>query len=81
MPGDTTPGDVVLASGPLVVIGPGVTELGSSGYPGSPPPPVSRGQQENSAELACSRVVAADMLLWEEMAMVGRDILHLIWVS
>jgi hypothetical protein len=29
----------------------------------------------------CSRVVAASLLMKETLAMVGRDVLHLTWVS
>jgi hypothetical protein len=36
---------------------------------------------KNSVKQACSHVVAVEWLLWEAMAMVGRDVLHPIWVS
>jgi hypothetical protein len=81
MPGGIAPGDAVSALGSLGVVDPWVAELGLSGYTDSLPPPVSWGQLENNAELACSRVPVVDRLQWEVMAMVGRDILHPIWVS
>jgi hypothetical protein len=71
MTGGTAPSDLVLAPGSIGAVDKGVTELGLPCYPGSPSPPISWGQVENSAEQACSWVAAMDRLLREVMAMVG----------
>jgi hypothetical protein len=36
---------------------------------------------ENNVEQACSWVAVADMMLQKTLAIIGRDILHPIWVS
>jgi hypothetical protein len=72
---------VVPASGFSCVVDPRVAGTGSPGSLGSLPPPVNWGQVEDSAQQACSHVAAADRVLWEVLAMIGRDILHLIQVS
>jgi hypothetical protein len=78
MPGSTAWGDAVPTLKPLGVADLGVTELGLPRNPDLLSPPTSRRQVGNSVEQACSRVTATDRLLREAIAMVGRDILHLI---
>jgi hypothetical protein len=85
-PGPTQPrsqalGEEVHAPGSMSMVHPGVIELGLPGYLGAPPPPVSWRHVEANAKQVCSWVATMDRLLLEAMAMVGRDILHPIWVS
>jgi hypothetical protein len=81
MHGGVAPGNTIPAPRFLGAMDSGVLGLGLLCSSGSPSPPVCRGQVENSAEQACSWVAAADRLLREVMAMVGRDIMHPIQVS
>jgi hypothetical protein len=81
MPMCTTLGDAVPAPGFSSAMDLGVTRLGLLGSSSSPSTSSDWGQVENSAKQACSWVAAADKLLREAMTMVGRDILHPIWVS
>jgi hypothetical protein len=78
MPGSTAWGDAVPTLKSLGVADLGVTELGLLRNPDLLSPPTSRRQVGNSVEQACLRVTATDRLLREAIAMVGRDILHLI---
>jgi hypothetical protein len=79
--GGTAPGDALPAPESTGVVDPGVTKLGLLGSPGEPSPPVTWRQAEGSTEQVCSWVVTTDMLLWEVMTMVGRDILLPIRIS
>jgi hypothetical protein len=81
MPSRATPGDTVSALGSLDVVDLGAIELGLSAYPGVPSLPARWRQVEGSVEQVCLWVVAMGRLLWEVIAVVGRDILHLVWVS
>jgi hypothetical protein len=81
LPEGPAPGEMTQAPKSLSVVDLGVIKLGLSGYPSASSPPVGWSQVEGSAEQACLRVATMDKLLWEAMAMVGRDIPHRIWVS
>jgi hypothetical protein len=52
-----------------------------SGYPATPSSPASWRWVEGSIELACCWIAAVGQQLREAMAVVGRDVLHLVWVS
>jgi hypothetical protein len=80
-PGCTAPGDAVPAPQFPGVVDPRVTGLGLSGSLSSLPSPVDWGQVEDSLEQACSQFAAADILLWEALAVVDQDIRHPSWVS
>jgi hypothetical protein len=63
------------------IVDSGPNELGLLNYPRVPPLLPSWRQVDGGTELMCSRVVAASLLMKETLAMVGRDVLHLTWVS
>jgi hypothetical protein len=79
--GCATPSDAVPALRFSSAVGPGAACLRLPGSLGSPSPPVSWGHVMNSTEQACSRVAATKRLLWEVMATISWDVLHIIWVS
>jgi hypothetical protein len=77
---DRAGGDIS-ATGSLDAMGMGVVHLGLLGYPGAPPTPASWRRVEDVVELACSQVATAHQLLFRAIAVVARDILHLVWFS
>jgi hypothetical protein len=79
--GCATPSDAVPALRFSSAVGSGAVGLRLPGSLGSPSPPVSWGQVMNITEQACSWVAATKRLLWEVMATISRDVLHIIWVS
>jgi hypothetical protein len=74
-------GGTILPRRSLDAMGPRAVELGLMGYPNTLSPLASWRRVEDDEELACSRIAATCQLLLGVMATVGRDILHLVWVS
>jgi hypothetical protein len=70
MPRCIAPGDAVSPLGFLGVVVPGVARLLLPGSPGSLSPPVNWGQVEDSAEYACSQVIAVERLLQEMLTSI-----------
>jgi hypothetical protein len=81
VPRSAAPGDAALAPGSSSATDLEVFGLYLSGSPSFPPPPINWRLVGDEAECACSQVAAAERLLYETLASVHQNILHLIRVS
>jgi hypothetical protein len=81
MPKSATPSDTIPALGSSGAIGSGVAGLPLPGSPSSLPLPIDWRRVEDDAEFTCSQVTITKSLLHEMLALVGQNLVHLIWVS